>query len=61
MTWALALVLRPLVLLFLIAFLFAPAVYAVRRWMPEGKLKRVLLLRIHDGERYTFIQDWRNR
>jgi hypothetical protein len=42
-----AFLLRPFVLLLLILFVLAPAVYAVRRFMPDGKLKRLLLTRIN--------------
>lgn len=59
MTWVLALLLRPLFLFLLALLVFAPAVYAARRWMPESKLKRLLLMRIHDGERYTLRDELR--
>jgi len=42
-SWALAVVLRPIAtLLFLVVF-GLPARLAVQRWMPEGRLKRLLL------------------
>jgi hypothetical protein len=43
-----AFLLRPFVLLLLALLVLAPAVYAVRKWVPEGKLKRFLLYRIND-------------
>jgi hypothetical protein len=43
----LALLLRPFVLLILAFFVFAPAVYAVKRWMPDCWLKRLLLTRVN--------------
>jgi hypothetical protein len=46
-TVTIALLVRPFVLLFLAFFVFAPAVYAVKRWMPEGRLKRLLLTRVN--------------
>lgn len=53
MTWSLVLLFRPIGLLILATLFFAPAVYAVRRWMPDGYLKRLLLFRIHDGRYFT--------
>lgn len=44
MSWALAVALRPLGSLLLIVVFGLPARLAVQRWMPEGKLKRVLLM-----------------
>lgn len=41
-----ALLVRPLVIFLLILFAFAPAVYAVKRWFPDGKMKRLLLTRV---------------
>jgi hypothetical protein len=46
MTWAIALVLRPLAALLLFGLICLPARMAVQRWMPAGKVKRLLLLRI---------------
>lgn len=43
MTFALAMAMRPLVMLVVMLVFCAPVVYAVRRWMPEGTLKRLLL------------------
>jgi hypothetical protein len=43
---AIAFLIKPFVMLFLAIFVLAPAVYAVKRWMPEGKLKRFLLYRV---------------
>jgi hypothetical protein len=44
-SWQWALVLKPLVLFVLCAAVLYPARRAVMRWLPEGKLKRVLLFR----------------
>lgn len=46
MSWAIALVIRPFAMLLLAVMVLIPARLAVYRWMPEGKLKRVLLWRI---------------
>lgn len=54
-TWALAAFLKPLIF----AVLFAVPVYAVKRWLPPGFLKSLLLLQIHDERRYTFRASWR--
>jgi hypothetical protein len=40
---SIALLLRPLALLVLLGLICLPARLAVRRWMPEGRLKRLLL------------------
>ena len=42
---ALAITLRPLVF-FLLLLALAPLVWAIRRYLPDGKLKRLLLLRV---------------
>lgn len=42
----LAMALRPLLLLVVLGCICLPARMAVRRWMPDGKLKRLLLLSV---------------
>ena len=42
-TWLLAVVLKPFFALVLFGLICLPARLAVQRWMPEGKLKRLLL------------------
>lgn len=42
MTWALALVVKPLVLIGLFALIVWPITRLVSRYLPEGRLKRVL-------------------
>jgi hypothetical protein len=42
----LAALLRPLVLFIVLACILLPIRYAVIRFMPEGRLKRILLLRV---------------
>lgn len=44
---ALAIALRPLGVM-LILWLLSPIPRAVRRWMPEGRLKRLLLRKVGD-------------
>jgi hypothetical protein len=44
--WLIATLLRPFVLLLLGAWVLYPARVAVIRHMPEGRLKRLLLIRI---------------
>lgn len=41
-----ALLIKPLAALVLFGLICLPARLAVRRWLPEGKLKRLLLTRI---------------
>lgn len=43
------LLLKPLVFLFVFGFVTLPFRIAVEKWMPEGKLKRILLFRL-DGK-----------
>lgn len=43
MTVALAMILRPFVLLLVMVVFCAPVTYAIRRWMRDGALKRLLL------------------
>ncbi len=52
---ALALALKPLVFL----AIFALPVYLLRRWLPDGFLKRLLLLEIHNDRHYTLAASWR--
>jgi len=55
MTWIVALAIKPLVFL----ALFALPVFLLRRFAPACVVKRLLLFRIHDGERYTLRASWR--
>lgn len=41
-----AMLLRPFVLFFLLAFICLPVRFAVKRFIPEGKLKRFLLTEV---------------
>lgn len=43
MTWLLAVIFRPIAALILFGLICLPARLAVQQWMPEGKLKRLLL------------------
>lgn len=51
MGWQLSLLLKPFILLVLFGLICLPARMAVRKWMKEGKLKRILLFTIskHPG------------
>jgi hypothetical protein len=49
MTWLLAVVFRPLAALVLFGLICLPARMAVQRWMPQGRLKSLLLLRVGKG------------
>ena len=42
----LAMALRPFLLLLVLGCICLPARMAIQRWMPDGKLKRLLLLRV---------------
>ena len=44
-----AVVLRPIAALILFGLILLPAKYAVQKWMPEGRLKRLLLADIKPG------------
>ena len=46
MSWALAVLLRPLILVLLAVMILTPARLAVQRFLPDGKLKRLLLRRV---------------
>lgn len=50
MEWLWAIALKPLFLAVLLLAAY-PGRVAVRRWMPEGKLKRALLLRVGGGKK----------
>lgn len=43
MTWLLAVVLKPFAALVLFGLILLPARYAVQKWMPPGRLKKLLL------------------
>ncbi len=45
MSLALAMILRPFALFAVLACILLPIRYAVIKWMPDGTLKRVLLIR----------------
>lgn len=46
MSFAIAAFLRPFALFLLLACILLPCRYAVMKWMPEGKWKRILLFRV---------------
>jgi len=46
MTFAIALLLRPVALFLLLACILLPIRFAVMKWVPESSLKRALLLPI---------------
>ena len=46
MSWALALLIRPFLLLLLVVFFFAPARYACSK-LPPGTLKRIVMFDMH--------------
>ena len=45
--WMIALLLKPLVLLVLFVCVLLPIKLAFQRWMPDGRVKRLLLRRIN--------------
>lgn len=45
--WQIAIVIKPLAFFLLAAVILYPARRAVMRWMPDGKLKRLLLRRVN--------------
>ena len=49
MTWVIAVVLRPFAALVLFGLICLPARLAVQKWMPDGRTKRLLLLRVGRG------------
>ena len=46
MSFAIALLLRPFALFVLLACVLLPIRFAVIRWAPDGRLKRLLLLKV---------------
>ena len=48
MTWLLAVLIRPLVLFILLACVLLPIRHAFMAWIPDGMVKRVLLLHLWD-------------
>lgn len=46
MSFAIALLLRPLALFVILACVLLPIRFAVMRWVPESKFKRLLMLRV---------------
>jgi hypothetical protein len=44
--WQIAILIKPLAFFLLAALVLYPARMAAKRWLPEGRLKRLLLLRI---------------
>lgn len=44
--WAIALLIKPFALLVLFVLVLYPARWAVQRYLPDGKLKRLLLRRV---------------
>lgn len=46
MSAAVAMFLRPFVLLLVVVLVLLPVRYAVARWMPDGRLKRILLMKV---------------
>jgi hypothetical protein len=46
MSWLLALIFKPLIFLVVLGLICLPARLAVQRWLPEGKLKRLLLIEV---------------
>lgn len=49
MSFAIAMLIRPLVLFFVLACVLLPIRHAVIRWAPEGRVKRLLLRRVDQG------------
>ncbi len=49
MTWLIAVVLRPFAALLLFGLICLPARLAVQKWLPPGRLKSLLLLRVGNG------------
>lgn len=46
MAFAIAMVLRPIALFILLACILLPIRYAVIKWMPEGRMKRLFLIKV---------------
>ena len=54
MSFALALIVKPIASLILFGLICLPARLAVQKWVPEGRVKRLLLKRISgNGPRHT--------
>ena len=49
MTWMLAAFLKPLATFLFFALICIPTRLAVQRFMPEGRIKRLLLIRVSDA------------
>jgi hypothetical protein len=49
MEWLIAVVLRPFAALVLFGLICLPARLAVQRWVPPGRVKSLLLLRVGKG------------
>lgn len=49
MEWLLAVTLRPLVALVLFGLICLPARLAIQKWVPPGRLRSLLLLRVGRG------------
>lgn len=49
-SWMLAVLLKPLAAFVLAAGILLPARYAVIKWVPEGRIKSILLFRIHNSD-----------
>lgn len=45
--WVIALLIKPLVLIALAVFVLYPARIAVQKWLPEGRVKKLLLRRVN--------------
>lgn len=46
MSYTIAMLLKPFVFFVLLACVLLPCRFAVIKWMPEGKVKRILLFRV---------------
>lgn len=51
-TWHWALILKPLVFFIFAGLVLYPIRRAAMRWLPEGKLKRLLLFRVSETQSY---------
>lgn len=62
MTWALAVTLRPIVLFLLLLLTGCVVVYPIRRFMRDGKLKRLLLTDVSgDANARRLRELWRKQ
>jgi hypothetical protein len=59
-TWAIAVVARPFLMVVLAVAVLYPARKAVKRWWPEGRVKRVLLFRVSEADSYRRAQRGRS-